>query len=97
MWRVLKTMQDHRGETIRPGDLVDATGWRNLNSLVNTRYLEPITTGPASSDGADALAARVAELEQRVAALEAKPKRGRPPGSRNKAKASQPDTPSTEH
>jgi hypothetical protein len=27
---------------LKAGERVDASGWRNLNALVNTRYLAPI-------------------------------------------------------
>jgi uncharacterized small protein (DUF1192 family) len=62
---------------VSPGDVVEADDWRNVRVLVSTRYLTPVTVGPASSDGDLALEARVAELEERIAAMEAKPKRVR--------------------
>ena len=38
---------------LKPGERVDASGWRNVNTLVNTRYLAPIHQEVYSPDEPD--------------------------------------------
>ena len=44
--RVLKKMIS-LGETLQPGDIVDASGWRHTKALISNRYVELVTDAPA--------------------------------------------------
>lgn len=41
MYEVLKPLPDD-ARVLQPGEVVDASGWRNLRSLIAGRYLKPV-------------------------------------------------------
>jgi hypothetical protein len=63
MYQVLKPIPKE-GEILPSGSVVDASGWRNLKTLIAGRYLKPIETEPAVED---AKPKAVAKKPKRVA------------------------------
>lgn len=88
LYLVLRPLGVADGKVLKPGEIVDASGWKNLDSLIFNKKLRPVGDAPVAHVAVESLSqigGPVGEVTAGV--ISEKRKRGRPKKTEDKVNA----------